>query len=178
MMEYSAERIERFKWPVSVSRKIEASPQRIWLAITKPGNLRDCHPFCEKNPVYQWQGVGSKDAIYYFSGWVLHREFVDWIDGIGYDLIIGREGGRKSYVSWRISEEQEDTGTLSITVYPHILQNIPVAIRWIPHVMRVQPALHSYLESVVKGFEWFITTGNPVRRNQFGSHNWFSGNEA
>ena len=71
-MEYSAERIERFRWPVSVSRKIEASPQRIWFAITKPGNLEDCHPFCKKNPVYEWPGVGSKDVIHYYSGWVFH----------------------------------------------------------------------------------------------------------
>ncbi len=173
-MEYSAEKIERFKWPVSVSRKIEASPNQIWLAIVKPGNVKDYHPFCEKNPVYEWPGVGSKDGVYYYSGWVLQREFVNWIDGVGYDLMIGREGGRKSYVSWRITEEHEGTGMLTITIYPHALQNIPVAIRWLPHITTLQPALHSYLDAVLKGFEWFVTTGTPVRKNQFGSHKWFS----
>ena len=100
------------------------------------------------------------------------------MDGVGYDLTIGRAGGRKSYVSWRITQEQENTGTLRITIYPHILQRIPIAIRWIPHSVYVQPALHSHLESVLKGFEWFITTGKPVSKNQFGSHKWFSGNDA
>lgn len=177
-MEYSAEKIAKFKWPVSVSRRIEASPQRIWSAITAPRNLEDCHPFCEKNPVGEWPGVGAQDTIHYYSGWVLQREFVNWIDGVGYDLTIGRAGARKSYVSWRITEEQAGTGRLNITIYPHILQSIPAALRWIPHFFSVQPALHSYLESVLKGFEWFITTGKPVNKNQFGTHKWFSGNAA
>jgi hypothetical protein len=32
----------------------------------------------------------------------------------------------------------------------------------------------SYLLSVVGGFEWFVTRGEPVPRNQFGRHPWFS----
>ena len=177
-MLYSAQRIEKFKWPVSASRIINASPLSIWSAITKPGNLEDCHPFCESNPVFEWPGVGSKDTIYYYSGWVLQREFVNWIEGVGYDLFIGREGGRKSYVSWRITKEQEDKGRLNITIYPHAIQNVPAVLRWLPHIIYIQPALHSYLESVVSGFEWFITTGKPIRKNQFGSHKWFSKNNA
>lgn len=176
-MKYSADIVESFKWPVAVSRRIDARPQKIWSTITKPGNLNDCHPFCEKNPVYEWPGVGSKDGIHYYSGWVMQREFVNWIDGVGYDLTIGRKGGRKSYVSWRITQEQDNISTLSITIYPHILQNIPVAIRWIPHIVSIRPSLGRYLESVVKGFERFITTGKPVSKNQFGSHKWFSNND-
>jgi hypothetical protein len=169
------EELERFKWPVTVSRKIKASPQKIWSVITNPGNLEDCHPFCEKNPVYEWPGVGSRDEIYYYSGWVMQREFTNWIDGEGYDLLIGREGGRKSCVSWRITDKGEET-ILKITVYPHVLQNILIAIRWLPHIAVIQPALNSYLESVIKSFEWFITRGKPVIKNQFGSHKWFSNN--
>ena len=173
-MTYSAKKIERFRWPITVRRKIKTTPQNIWAAISRPGNLEDCHPFCETNPVDEWPGVGSKDTIHYYSGWVLHREFTNWIDGVGYDLIIGMDGGRKSYVSWRITEEQENISTLSITLYPHILQQIPVSIRWIPHIASIRPSLGRYLESVVKGFEWFIKTGKPVHKDQFGSHRWFS----
>jgi len=119
-MEYSVTKIAGYKWPVSISRKIEVSPERIWSSIAAPGNLEDCHPFCEKNPVSNWPGVGAKDTIYYYSGWILEREFVDWMEGIGYDLTIGRAGGRKSYVSWRITEEGAGLGRLRITIYPHI----------------------------------------------------------
>ena len=173
-MEFSKEQVARFKWPISVSRVIETTPRNLWLTISSPGNLEACHPFCKSNPVAEWLGVGSRDTIYYYSGWVLQREFTSWIDGAGYDLTIGRQGGRKSYVSWRITGEQENISTLSITIYPHALQNIPVAVRWLPHIVYIQPALQSYLESVVKGIEWLITTGKPVQENQFGTHKWFS----
>ena len=172
-MAFSTESIAKFKWPVSVSQVINAPPEKIWTVISQPGNLQDCHPFCERNTVFEWPGVGAKDVIYYYSGWILHREFVHWMDGIGYDLVIGRENGRKSYVSWRITREP-DQAKLNITIYPHAVQRIPVAIRWIPHVAILYPGLHCYLRSVLKGFEWFIPTGKPVIKNQFGSHRWFS----
>ncbi len=173
-MKSPAKGTEKYKHSISVSQKIEASPEEIWAVITKPGNLEDCHPFCEQNPVIKWPGVGAKDTIHYYSGWVMQREFVNWIEDVGYDLVIGREGGSQSYVSWRITEEEDGTGTLTITIYPQPLKNIPAMLQWIPYFGIIRPALKSYLESVLKGFEWFITTGEPVRKNQFGSHKWFS----
>jgi hypothetical protein len=173
-MKFTPERTENFKWPVSVSRKIGVSTERIWDLITRPGNLEDFHPYCKKNPVQEWPGAGSKDEVHYYSGWVLLREFVNWEDGIGYDLLIGREGGRKSYVTWRLTEDQEGTGSLRITIFPHNLQHIPIGIRWIPHITMIQPGLNSYLDAVLKGLEWFIISGETVRKDQFGTHKWFS----
>lgn len=173
-MTFSTEQINQFKWPIVASRTIKASAQDIWATITASGNLAYCHPFCEKNPVDQWPGVGAKDTIHYYSGWVLHREFSNWVDDVGYDLIIGRKGGRQSYVSWRITQDGDNLSTLNITLYPHVLRNVPVAIRWIPHFAFIRPKMQNYLDSVVRGFEWFITTGTPVTKNQFGSHPWFS----
>ena len=79
-----------------------------------------------------------------------------------------------SFVSWRITPVDAYASTLRIAVYPHVLQRIPVAIRWLPHLARVRPRLKAYLSSVVRGFEWYITKGEPVPRNQFGAHPWFS----
>jgi len=56
-----------------------------------------------------------------------------------------------------------------------VLQGLPVAIRWLPYLLRVRPLLKSYLSSVVRGYEWYVIRGEPVPRNQFGSHPWFSG---
>ncbi len=176
-MKFTAERIENFKWPVSVSRKFGVSTERIWDLITKPGNLEDFHPYCKKNLVQEWPGEGSKDEVHYFSGWVLLRKFVNWEDGRGYDLLIGREGGRKSYVTWRLSEDQEGMGSLRITIFPHNLQHFPIGIRWIPHITIIQPGLNSYLDAVLQGLEWFIISGKPVRKDQFGTHKWFSNQE-
>jgi hypothetical protein len=162
-----------FRWPVRVSRSIAASPAAVWAAISEPGNLEKCHPFCAANPVRAWPGERSRDEVHYLNGWVFERRFRRWFEGVGYDLDIGRRGGGTSQVSWRIMPA--DTGSLlRITVYPFVLQSIPVIIRWIPHLARVRPQLTRYLSSVTRGFEWYVIRGRPVARDQFGSHPWFS----
>jgi hypothetical protein len=114
------------------------------------------------------------DEVHYQSGWVYERRFFRWHDGVGYDLEIGRRGGGTSIVSWRITPVDPDSCVLSITVYPQNLQNWPTVLRWIPYMLRLRPLLKQYLESVVKGFEWYVVRGEPVPRNQFGRHPWFS----
>jgi hypothetical protein len=163
-----------FKWPVGVEHPIAASAEKVWEVISMPGNLEPCHPFCEKNPVEVWPGDEARDEIHYLSGWVLERRFSRWIDRVGYDLEIGRSGGRTSFVSWRIEHLNNERCTLNIAIYPHVLQNVPLAIRWLPHKVRIAPMLGSYLSSVVRGIEWYVIRGEPVPRNQFGTHPWFS----
>jgi hypothetical protein len=166
--------LPRFKWPVRVSRTIAVPATKIWEVISSPGTLPLYHPFCEKNPVIDWPGSDSHDEIYYFNGVVLARHFTAWYDDIGYDLEIGRKGGRISVVTWRISRVKDRRSSITITVYPHAVQMVPVIARWVPHVFWLRPRIKRYLRSVVKGLDWFITQGQPVRRNQFGAHRWFS----
>jgi len=163
-----------FKWPVGAEQFIAAPVNKVWEIISAPGNLELCHPFCRKNPVEIWPGPDSRDQVQYLNGLVYERRFCRWMEGAGYDLNIGRRDGATSYVSWRISSEGEDKSLLSITVCPHGLQHIPVPLRWAPHLLRVRPMLRHYLSSVVKGFEWYLTRGEPVPRNQWGTHAWFS----
>lgn len=163
-----------YKWPVTVSRPIAAPAEKVWDVISMRGNLELCHPFCISNPVHVWPGPNSRDEIHYLSGWVYERRFLKWFDGLGYDLEIGRPDGGKSYVSWRISGTDEQNCTLTITVFPHALQNVPVVFRWLPHMIRLRPMLKSYLTSVCKGFEWYISQGRAVPRDHFGKHPWFS----
>ncbi len=167
-----------FKWPVAVEHTIAAPARDLWDAISKPGNLELCHPFCAGNPVHSWPGPNSRDEVHYLSGWVYKRQFRRWIEGIGYDLEIGRRGGGVSSVSWRISPVNDLTCTLRITVYPHTLQNFPIMIRWLPHILRLRPMLETYLDSVARGFEWYVTRGEPVPRDKFGKHPWFSAPES
>ena len=163
-----------FKWPVVASQHIAAHVDKVWEVISMPGNLEACHPFCSSNPVQVWPGDNSHDEVHYLSGWIFERQFCHWIDGVGYDLEIGRHGGQKSFVSWRIMEHENRESVLRIAVYPHVFQNVPIVIRWIPYIFYVRPLLKRYLSSVVKGFEWYIIRGESVPRNQFGSHPWFS----
>ena len=163
-----------FRWPVSGSRRMPVSSERLWEAISRPGNLELGHPYCARNPVLKWPGADAHDEVHYLGGMVLERHFLRWVDGVGYDLEIGRPGGRRSVVAWRILPEGDDAATLDITVYPAPLQRLPVIVRWLPHRLRLRPPLEQYLSSVVRGFEWFVTRGEPVPRNQFGYHPWFS----
>jgi hypothetical protein len=163
-----------FRWPVAVAQPIAAREDKVWAAISMPGSLELCHPFCERNPVEVWPGDESRDQVHYLSGWVFERRFCRWIDGVGYDLTIGKRGGGSSLVSWRILPGVQHDCSLRIAVYPYVLQNLPVAIRWLPHILRLRPMLRSYLMSVVRGFEWYVTRDEPVPRNHFGSHPWFS----
>ncbi len=163
-----------FKWPVAVEHTIAVPAQDLWDAISKPGNLELCHPFCARNPVHAWPGPESRDEIHYLSGWVFERRFCRWIEGIGYDLEIGTYGGGTSSVSWRISPVDDQSCILKIAVYPHVLQKLPVVIRLLPHMLYLRPMLKRYLESVLKGFEWYVIRGEPVPRENFGKHPWFS----
>ncbi len=168
----------RFRWPVSVERVIAAPSQEVWDAISRPGNLELCHPFCASNPVHVWPGPSSQDEVHYLSGWVFVRHFREWIEGVGYDLEIGRSGGGKSQVSWRIIPIGDQSCALRITVCPHALQNLPTVIRWIPHSLWLHPQLRKYLDSVVRGFDWYVIRRKPVPKNAFGKHSWFSARES
>ena len=163
-----------FKWPVAVAQPIAAPAEEVWKAISMAGNLEPCHPFCARNPVRAWPGKASRDEVHYLGGRVLERRFCRWIDGIGYDLEIGEHGGKVSFVSWRILPVDDQGCVLRIVIYPHLLQNLPAAIRWLPYRLYFAPMLERYLRSVVGGFEWYLRRGEPVPRNQFGSHPWFS----
>ncbi len=156
----------------SIARSIviDASPERVWEAISTPGVLEIAHPFCRENPVASWPGIGSKDRIVYYNGLVMERQFVRWVDGVGYDLEI-RPAGRdeRSSVAWRIGSEADDKASLSITIYP------AVGALGRRQTDRLLKLLGRYLDSVVRGFEHYLRTGQPVRRNQFGAHRMFSG---
>lgn len=44
------------RWPVAVAMEIPAPAEQVCAAISLPGNLELCHPFCAKNPVHAWPG--------------------------------------------------------------------------------------------------------------------------
>ncbi len=165
---------ERFRWPVRRTLDIAAPAHAVWAVISDPGYLERVHPFCAANPVVKWPGPGSHDEVHYRSGWVYERRFTAWNEGSGYDLEIGGRGEPKSFVTWRLEPAGEATATLTITIYPHVLQRVPVVARWLPHLAVVRPLLRRYLASVLRGVEWYVLHGEPVHADQFGRHPWFS----
>ncbi len=160
--------------PVSRSIKINASSQKVWEVISKPGNLELCHPFCESNPVEKWSGTESIDYVIYYNGLKFQRIFTKWIEDLGYDLLIGRKNGKKSKVIWRINKINNSKSQLKIAIYPHNTKKYPNIIKFLIYYIYVQPMLLKYLSAVLKGFRWYIVQGKTVQKNQFGKHKWFS----
>ena len=165
---------EAFRWPIACSVDIAAPAADVWRAISEPGNLVASHPFCSDNPVDVWDGKSSRDAVHYLNGVVYTRRFREWHEGRGYDLEIYHGERRLAWVSWRIDALGDERASLGITVYPLGLQHLTPIVRWAPHLVFLRPRLRAYLDSVVRGFEWSITHGQAVPRNQFGKHPWFS----
>ncbi len=159
--------------PITVREAIAVAPEAVWSVISTPGYLESSHPFCARHPVEVWPGADSVDRVEYYNGRVIERRFTGWIDGVGYDLEVFDANGRQASVSWRITSR--DAGAmLSIALVPRMLDHLPPVRRGFQYAAVVRPMMRRYLRSVVRGVSWRVTTGQSVRRNQFGSHVWFS----
>ena len=160
----------------SMGRRISAPAEAVWKVLSCPGHLEACHPFCEKNPVVKWPGVGSRDTVCFYNGRVLHREFSRWEDGSGYTVDIVDSGGEvKSEVSFRVREHAPGSASeLSVVVTMRGFDEWPAIVRRLIWELKVKPSLRRYFSCVLKGFEHHLVTGEPVAKNQFGIHRDFS----
>tara|TARA_B100001175_G_C19494336_1_gene634391 strand:+ start:293 stop:793 length:501 start_codon:yes stop_codon:yes gene_type:complete len=160
-------------WPIFYKRKIDSTVEDLWKLIAKPGNLNLVHPFCKSNEIIKWDGVGSSDVLVYLNGLTYFREFTEWEINKGYTLLIGSKRGPKSKVVWEITSSNNST-YLSITVYPHLLNNWPKLFSFIPYAILIKPRLKSYLKSVIGGINWHLINKVSLPKNHFGKHIWFS----
>ena len=161
--------------PIQKAIEIAAPAQDVWRAISTAGNLTNYHPFCEANPAHRWPGVGACDEVVYYSGLVYQRDFIKWLEGIGYDLEIGINPPNKSArASWRIDAKEDTLTELSIEVTPYLKIGMAEARREAYLEQAFGDVIASYLESVVKGVDAFVTSGIAVREDQFGSHPLYS----
>ena len=159
---------------ISQCARINAPATVVWQTIAAPGNLVACHPFCKDNPVIRWSGATSVDEVHYLNGIVYERRFRDWHENRGYDLEIFHKDRALARVSWRITPDDHELSTLTITVDPAGLQQRSPLVRWFAHYFVIRPKMRSYLSSVLRGFKWYIEKGEAVPRNKFGEHPWFS----
>ena len=162
------------RWGIHQEFTYSISKSELWSQISRPGNLKDCHPFCKGNEALEWDENSHSDRLEYLNGMTYIRQFLNWNEGEGYDLIIGEENGLQSYVVWQITELNDNQSSLSITVYPYLLANLNKALSFLPFVLYIRPKLRTYLKSVLRGFAYFVEHGQAVPRNHLGKHSWFS----
>ena len=163
----------KYKQSIQVIKEINATEDELWDVISQPGHLELTHPFSKSHSVTSWPGVESNDVLIYLSGLRYERYFTDWSEGNGYTLQIGGREGKKSKVIWEISSEENKT-FLSITIYPHFLANAPRFLSFLPYKLLLRPKLTSYLNSVLGGINYYLIEKEPVPKNHFGTHKWFS----
>jgi|TARA_B110000211_G_scaffold44180_1_gene46636 hypothetical protein len=156
---------------------INCSTVKVWKIISSPNNLNHSHPFCKANTFQKWGKFGARDTIKYYNNLVLNRYFIEWREGKGYDLIIAKGNQNLAKVTWEILEKEKDVSKLkiSLNIYAEIaLKKYPFCI--LPFIKQIYflPNMNKYLLSVVKGFKYYIETGNDVKKNQFDNNPMFS----
>ena len=172
--ELAAEGIE-LGTPVGGRRLIEAAAHELWHAITQPGHLVQCHPFCQDNEVQQWPGVGASDTITYYSGVHYQRDFVGWLENVGYDIEVGPPPRKTARVVWRITPLDDTHSELRIEVTPYLKSAWTASRKQAYQQRYFGHVIAHYLDSVVRGVDYFVTTGQSVQKDQFGSHPLYSG---
>ena len=108
------------------------------------------------------------------NGFILKREFIAWKKNVGYDLVIGNNKHKQSFVSWRLTNKHNMASSLSISIYPYIFNMGLKFYDIIPFELYIRPQLSSYLDSVLGGLKWHFENNKPTPKNHFGSHKWFS----
>ena len=149
---------------------------RILNLIREPGSLNKYHPFCKRNDAIKWPGTNSIDELEYLNGSTFERNFFNWHEN-GYDLIIERKNKSKmAQVNW-IIEGNDEISSLRVRINPVIGHFTPFENKFMQILswyLFVKPMLQSYINKVIKGFEFFLNTDMEVKPNQFGKHSWFS----
>ena len=155
---------------VEAKAKLNIPKSSILEQIRKPGNLEDFHPFCKSNKALKWPGEGAIDELIYLNGITYKRRFYNWTED-GYDLKIGGRR-RETTVNW-VVEGNKVQSSLRVRINPDFITKNKV-LRWFLWHFYTKYLLKSYIDNVVRGFEYFMNTGRKVQSNQFGRHSWFS----
>ena len=160
--------------PLKSGVEIDASSGEVWKAIAEPGNLGNLHPFCAATEVERWPGPGSRDSITYHSGIRYQRNFVGWQEGVGYDVELGDPPDQTARVRWRIEPASPQTCRFSIEVFPLLKAGLDEGKKRAYQERLFGEVLQHYLDCVVRGVEFFVTTGERVGKNQFGRNPLYS----
>jgi hypothetical protein len=159
---------------VSLARIIQAPAAAVWKVISTPGQLTRYHPYCQENKVYKWPGVGSRDGVLYYSGLYMERDFMCWREGAGFDLQIGPPPRKSAWASWNIRHRAEAQSEMSLMVTPILESHLLETTKEIFVQTYFGMSTEVYLDSLLRGLEQFVMTGQEVEARQFGTHPTFA----
>ena len=164
---------QNYFWRVEQSQIIHCKRSKLWKTISSESNLELFHPFCKINNIITWPGYKSEDILIYLNGRIMRRKFVFWENNFGYDLFINQIGFESSFVSWRIKRDNEDS-IVTISISPYLFNKGRRNLNWLPFHLFVRPSIKKYLYSVTQGLKYYLENDIEIKKNQFGTHKWFS----
>jgi hypothetical protein len=155
--------------PIESWVEVAVEPEIIWKIISTPGNLQAYHPVVEANLAESWDASKATDMLRYYSGLTLYRQVYQWLEGEGYDLVIGQSlETPNALVSWRIRSEELGRCLFKISLYLIKHQGGSGLKR------STRERFARYLDSIVKGIAHLAVTGEAVAEDQFGKVEGFS----
>jgi hypothetical protein len=159
----------------NVSHKVilKCNIEKIWKIISTKSCLENYHPFCKRNQTIDWNQKKHVDEIEYLNGKLFRRNFINWYEKKGFDLLINQKNKPYSFVSWRIRSIDKHS-EVSIKIHPYLFNKRFKYMNAIPFHVVVKPMLKVYLESVLKGLKIYAEDNKRIKNNHFGRHLWFS----
>lgn len=142
----------------------------VWDVVSSKNALELYHPFCLKNDLIERE---KKDELIYLNGLTYIREFTTWKPNQGFELCIGKKNGKKSKVLWEL-QAMNSGCEIQISIFPYRTNKIAKLMYPFVNFFMIKPKLKKYLESVLKGLEYYLDHKVKVEKNQFGEHPWFS----
>ena len=88
--------------------------------------------------------------------------------------MVGPLSGKISFARWRIEESASGACSFSIEVTSYIRNEVSSEDRSRYETTVIKAAIPPYLDAVVQGVAYYVETGEPVIRNQFGAHKIYS----
>jgi hypothetical protein len=154
-----------------VSRRVAVPAAEVWREMQRPGHLTECHPFCQRNEPERWPGVGSRDAVHYYNGKVIHRNFLTWEEGRGYLVYVTDERERRVLdAEFLVAPAPGDPRASIMTIRGSGVPSriLPDRVRRVMWQVAERALIERYFDAVIQGFEFHLTTGKTVGRSQFG----------
>ena len=150
--------------------KLNISKDKLWEIVTSPGHLKKYHPYCRSHEGPSITEVGSKDVAIFYNGKVLNREIIDFKIKSFYKIQITSDDDNDTRVQFSIQEEGPNCCYFYIAIETNAYRNIPRPIWYLIARFQALPLYGKYFYSQLKGLEFYVNTGEKVRKNQFGSH--------
>ena len=150
-------------------RSMRVSAPTLWAAITSDHHLEACHPYIRRH-TKNIADRGLSDEITYLNGVTFTREATAWMDGVGYDLKVGRAYEPKNEVIWRIEPLDSNSCKLSISVIPLAVKKLPKLVRGLALRLFVRREVSHYLGAVTGGIKIWVETGKAIDKTAFPRH--------